>query len=503
MVRRAFVLISLGLTFFITALSFLNIYFLLLFLLIGPLIILGAYDMLQTKRSVLRNFPIIGHGRFLMEAIRPELQQYFVESNISGRPINREHRSIVYQRAKGDLQTLPFGTQRDVYAPGYEWVNHSLHPVSVPEEALRVRIGNKQCTQPYLASIFNISAISYGSISKNAVLALNGGAKIGGFSHNTGEGGLSPYHLEMGGDIVWQIGTAYFGCRTSEGFFCEKTFLEKVKNPAIKMLEIKLSQGAKPSHGGILPAQKVTPEIAQIRGVPLGQDILSPPVHSAFKDTRGLVGFIQHLRTLSGGKPVGFKICIGIPEEFLEIVTEMKKLNIYPDFITVDGGEGGTGAAPLEFSNSVGTPLAEGLSFVHNTLVQQGIRDEIKLIAAGKIMTGFQILRAMALGADVTNSARGMMLALGCIQALRCNSNHCPVGIATNDPGLMVGLNVTDKKQRVAHFQKETVKAFQEILGAMGLDHPQKIKRSHILRRVSSIKIMTYEEIYPLLCKES
>lgn len=469
----------------------------LLLVVILPLTALGIKDAFQTKRTVLRNFPVIGHGRYLMEAIRPELQQYFVESNLDGKPINREDRSIIYQRAKGALQTLPFGTQRDVYAEHHEWVEHSLYPKHVDPTSLRVTIGNESCKQPYSASLLNVSAMSYGSLSRNAILSLNGGAKLGNFYHNTGEGGISPYHLEHEADLVWQIGTGYFGCRDEHGCFNEEKFQKNSHLETVKMIEIKLSQGAKPGHGGILPKEKVSKEISEIRGVPIGKDVISPPFHSAFDGPDGLIQFIQKLRDLSGGKPIGFKLCVGSKEEFFEICKSMVKFQIYPDFITVDGSEGGTGAAPLEFANSVGTPLREGLSFIHNALVGFGIRKHIKIIAAGKVFTSFHIITMLALGADLVNSARAMMLAVGCIHALRCNSNKCPVGVATTDEGLTNGLVVKEKIPRVYNFHKDTILNLAELLGAMGLESPKGLLRKHIHRRLTQTKTTTYEGIYP------
>ena len=461
-----------------------------------PLIGLGIYDSFQTKRAILRNFPIIGHGRYLLEMIRPEINQYFVESNSDGKPFSREQRSVVYQRAKGEVDTLPFGTQMDVQAIGYEWINHSLMPKHPDPGNQRVIVGGDDCKQPYSASIFNVSAMSYGSLSQNAVLALNQGAKTGGFAHNTGEGGLSPYHLKPGGDIIWQIGTGYFSCRTKDGLFSMDEFKKRAVLPHVKMIEVKLSQGAKPGHGGILPAAKVTEEIADIRGVNMGEDVLSPPAHTAFSTPEGLLEFIAKLREASNGKPVGFKLCVGKRHEFLAIVKAMLKTKILPDFITVDGAEGGTGAAPLEFSNSVGTPLNEGLAFVHNSLVGVNLRSKIRLIAAGKITTGFHIATKVALGADMCNSARGMLFALGCIQALRCNTNTCPAGVATQDPELMRGLYVPDKALRVASFHRLTVKNFFEVIGAAGMSKPSDLKPWHILRRVAHGEVRNYAQIY-------
>lgn len=463
------------------------------------LFLLGVYDLLQTKHAVRRNFPVIGRLRYVFESIRPELQQYFVESNASGRPFSRDLRSLVYQRAKNVTDTVPFGTEKDVYEVGYEWINHSLMAKHASHDAPRVRIGGPDCKQPYDAALLNVSAMSYGSLSTNAVRALNRGAKLGKFAHNTGEGGLSPYHLEEGGDIIWQLGTGYFGCRDRQGNFEPKAFAEKAAHPNVKMIEIKLSQGAKPGHGGILPARKVTEEISQIRGVPMGEDVISPPAHGAFKTPLELCAFIAKLRDLSGGKPVGFKLCVGKRREFLAICKAMLETGITPDFITVDGGEGGTGAAPLEFSNVVGTPLTEGLVFVHNALLGVGLRDRIRIIASGRVVTGFDIAHKIAIGADLCNSARAMMFALGCIQAQKCNTNTCPTGIATQDPELVRGLVVDDKATRVASFQKNTVKAFTEILGAAGLSAPNELRPWHVHRRVSPTESKHYGEMYEYL----
>jgi glutamate synthase domain-containing protein 2 len=425
-----------------------------------------------------------------------------VESDTGGTPINRITRSVVYQRAKQQLSSTPFGTQLDIYAAGYEWINHSMNPLDlhdVKPEELRVLVGNEKCKQPYSLSIFNISAMSFGALSKNAIEALNLGAKIGKFAHNTGEGSASPYHLKHGGDLVWQIGTGYFGCRTADGKFNDEAFKEKSQAPQIKMIEIKLSQGAKPGHGGILPAAKNTEEIAHTRMVEPHTKVLSPSCHKEFHDPAGLIQFIQRLRDLSGGKPVGFKLCVGNPMEFFELCQEMKKQDNYPDFITVDGSEGGTGAAPLEFSNSIGMSLTDGIIIVSNTLMQFGLRDKIRIIAAGKILTGFDIIKTIALGADACYSARGMMLALGCIQALECNSNKCPTGVATQDPQLVVGLDIPDKSRRVANFHFHTLEAAAEILAATGLRSTKELNRSHIWRRISPTDIRTYEQLYPYI----
>ncbi len=464
-----------------------------------PIFGIGVVDVLQTKQSIRRNFPVLGHGRYLMELIRPEINQYFIESNKDGVPFDRERRSIIYQRAKKTLDTLPFGTQSDVYAQDYEWINHSLVPKKVPHDPPRVKVGGPDCKQPYMAALLNVSAMSYGSLSKNAILALNQGAKTGGFYHNTGEGGLSPYHLQPGGDLVWQIGTGYFGCRNPDGSFSAEEFRKRSNLPNVKMIEIKLSQGAKPGHGGILPASKLTQEIIEIRGVVPGKDVVSPPAHSSFSTPEGLLQFVAQLRELSNGKPIGFKLCIGKRREFLAVAKAMIKTGITPDFITVDGGEGGTGAAPIEFSNSVGTPLKEGLVFVHNTLIGIGVRDKVRIIAAGKVTTGFHMAALMALGADLCNSARAMMFALGCIQALRCNSNNCPTGVATQNPELVKGLHVPNKATRVANFQRETVHSLLEVVGAAGLRNPAELRPWHIMRRVNSTDVRNYDEIYDFI----
>lgn len=461
--------------------------------------LLGLRDSFQTRHTILRNFPILGHFRYLLEMIRPEIQQYFIENNIDGKPFNREDRSLVYQRSKGDLDTLPFGTQLDVYEPGYQWVKHSLLAKHLDPRDMRVTIGNDQCKQPYSASILNISAMSYGSLSGRAVEALNGGAQEGHFAHNTGEGGISPYHLKHGGDLIWQIGTGYFGCRNHDGTFNSEMFKENAHRPEVKMIEIKLSQGAKPGHGGMLPAEKITKEIADIRGVPMGQDVLSPPTHSTFNTPKGLLAFVKQLRELSGGKPVGFKLCIGKRREFMAICKAMIETEIYPDFIAVDGGEGGTGAAPIEFSNHIGSPGVESLVFVHNCLIGYGLRDKIKVITSGKVASAFDLLRRLCLGADVCYAARSMMLALGCIQALRCNSNHCPAGVATNNPHLEEGLVVSHKRKRVARFHEETIKSFSHMLGAMGLNHPSELRPWHLVMRTGPSETKHFGKIYKFL----
>ena len=472
---------------------------LLLFVIIGPLIIMGIVDMIQTKRSIRRNFPLLGRLRYFLEDLRPKIQQYFVESDTDGAPINRNDRSVIYQRAKKQLDTMPFGTQLDVYSEGYEWMSHSVAPIdiSLVDQHPRVMFGNKDCMQPYNASILNVSGMSFGSLSANAILALNGGARIGEFSHNTGEGGISPYHSKFEGDLVWQVGTGYFGACKGAGIFSPEVFRKNAQRRIVKMIELKVSQGAKPGHGGILPAMKNTPEIAAIRHVTAGTAVYSPPFHSAFRTPLEMIRFLHNLRELSDGKPVGFKLCVGRKSEFISICKAMVQLDCYPDFITVDGGEGGTGAAPPEFSDFVGMPLMDGLAFVANMLRGFGIREHIRIVASGKILTGFQLLRAIALGADVCCSARAMMMALGCIQALECNRNTCPTGVATQDKQLMRGLDVDDKKVRVANYHKHTVESFVELMSASGIDHPSKLNRHMINRRVFMNQVRTFEEIYP------
>ncbi|RTZ65515.1 MAG: FMN-binding glutamate synthase family protein [Aquificaceae bacterium] len=474
-----------------------------LLVLVVPLISVGIYDISQRRHSLLRNYPVIGHMRYILESIRPEVQQYFVETNTDGRPISLEFRSLVYQRAKGVRDTRPFGTQFDVYRDGYEWITHSISPHQIVEHCPRVLFGEHNCTKPYSASPLNISAMSFGALSQNAIMALNKGAKIDNFAHNTGEGGITPYHLKYGGDLIWQIGTGYFGCRTYEGTFDAALFAKNARKDIVKMIEIKLSQGAKPGHGGILPAAKVTAEIAKIRNVPIGKDVISPPGHSAFSNPIELVTFVKKLRDLSGGKPVGFKLCIGSKVEFLSLCKAMLTTGITPDFITIDGSEGGTGAAPIEMTNSVGTPLREGLVFVHNALTGCGIRDRIRLIAAGKALSAFHIVRLLALGADTVNSARAMMFALGCIQSRSCNNDHCPTGVATQNPSRFQALDVEDKAQRVANYHHAMIINLVELLAAAGMEHLEQVKPHHIQRRISGSKVKHLGEIYHFLEKEA
>lgn len=476
------------------------------FLLLSVMLLTFAlYDAFQDKHAILRNFPLIGRVRWTVEALRPYIQQYIIETDISGAPISRMFRSIVYQRAKNSRETIPFGTQLDTYQDGYEWIGHSLSAREVDDmdEDPRVTVGGPHCKKPYSASVLNISAMSFGSLSKNAILALNKGAAKGGFYHNTGEGGLTPYHLENKGDIVWQIGTGYFGCRNKDGGFDAELFKQKAQLDNVKMIEIKLSQGAKPGHGGILPAHKNTPEIAKIRGVEPGTQVDSPPRHRAFSTPLEMVDFISHLRELSGFKPVGIKLALGRKSEFIAMCKAMVEKGVTPDFITVDGGEGGTGAAPLEYTNSVGFPLREALAFVDDCLVGFDLRDKVKIIASGKIITAFQLVKNLSLGADICNSARGMMLALGCVQSLSCNTNKCPTGVATQDPKLAKGLNVEDKYERVYRFHKKTIHALMDLLSSTGHISTSELNRTHIFRRVDQCRIARYDEIFPLVKKGS
>ncbi len=493
-----FAITSLSIIALLTYINWKSIFLLLIFL---PLVIMGFYDMFQSRKTIRRNFPLLGRLRYLLESIGPEMRQYFFENDLDGKPFNRLERSLVYQRSKRETDSNPFGTQLDLYEIGYQWINHSIKaiPFSEVNNNPKIRIGSSQCEKPYDASLYNISAMSYGSLSKNAILALNSGAKQGGFYHNTGEGGLSPYHLQHGGDVVWNIGTGYFSCRNQEGGFNYDQYTKRAVLDNVKMIEIKFSQGAKPGHGGILPKEKVTDEIAAIRLVEKGKDILSPPMHSAFTTPLELMEFVKILRKGSGGKPVGIKLCIGNKSEFIAICKAMVETRTYLDFITVDGGEGGTGAAPQEYSDHVGMPLRDALAFVYDCLVGFGIKDQIKIICSGKIITGFDIIKTLSTGADLCNSARGMMFALGCIQALECHANTCPTGIATQDPALVKGLVPEQKSIRVARFQEETVKSAMELLASAGIDHPDKVDRSVVSMRVDRTKILTFAETYPEL----
>jgi len=498
--RKVFLLVSFTLLSLTGLLCYVNWKFSFLFLILIPLVLMGLYDMYQCKKTIRRNFPLLGRMRYLLEALGPGERQYFIENDTEGKPFSRLQRSLVYQRSKKQTDSMPFGTQLDVYDVGYQWINHSIKaiPFSQVNSNPRVKIGSSQCEKPYYASLFNISAMSFGSLSKNAIIALNNGAKQGGFFHNTGEGGLSPYHL-LGGDVVWNIGTGYFSCRDSEGKFSYDQFVKRATLDNVKMIEIKFSQGAKPGHGGILPKEKVTDEIAAIRLVDKGHDIISPPTHSAFKTPLELMDFVKLLRKGSGGKPIGMKICIGNKSEFIAICKAMVQSKTTLDFITVDGGEGGTGAAPQEYSDHVGMPLRDALAFVYDCLIGFDLKKDIKIICSGKIISGFDIIKTLSTGADLCNSARGMMFALGCIQALECHANTCPTGVATQDPQLTKGLVPEDKSVRVARYQHETVKAAMELMASAGIDHPDKVDRSVVSMRVDRTKIQTFEETYPEL----
>jgi glutamate synthase domain-containing protein 2 len=474
-----------------------------LVLLSGALTAVGIADVTQTKRSILRNYPILAHFRFFFESIRPEIRQYLLEEDAAPNPFSRNQRSIVYQRAKQQLDKRPFGTQLDLYAEGYEWINHSIAPAPVGSHDFRVTIGSERA-RPYSASVFNISAMSFGALSANAIRALNQGAQAGGFMHDTGEGSISRHHRpasadEPGGDLVWEIGSGYFGCRNPDGSFSEQRFTENATLVQVKMIEVKLSQGAKPGHGGVLPGAKVSAEIAEARGVPMDVDCVSPARHSAFDSPIGLLHFVDRLRTLSGGKPTGFKLAIGHPWEFFGIVKAMLQTGITPDFIVVDGGEGGTGAAPVEFTDHVGAPLQEALVMVHNTLVGTNLRDKIRIGASGKIVTAFDIVRTMALGADWCNSARGFMFALGCIQSQSCHTSKCPTGVATQDPLRQRALVVPDKAERVANFHRNTLKALAELVAAAGLTHPSQLRPHHLVRRVSANQVRLVSNLLPFL----
>ena len=459
----------------------------------------GVHDLVQQRHSILRNYPILGHLRFLFEYVRPELRQYLFESDTDGMPFSRQQRAIVYQRAKKELDKRPFGTQQDVYGAGYEWINHSLAPTQVVSHDFRVMVGGPACSRSYSMSVFNISAMSFGSLSAHAIQALNKGAKAGGFAHDTGEGSISRYHREHGGDLIWEIGSGYFGCRNADGSFCDERFVANAVDPQVKMIEIKLSQGAKPGHGGLLPGPKVTLEIAAARGVPVGVDCVSPASHSAFSTPIGLLQFVARLREASGGKPTGFKLAIGHPWEWFAIAKAMLATGITPDFIVVDGKEGGTGAAPAEFMDRIGTPMHEGLLLVHNTLVGLNLRDRVRIGAAGKIVTAFDVARAMAIGADWCNSARGFMFALGCIQSMSCHTDRCPTGVATQDQIRQRALVIPDKAERVANFHRNTLAALAELVAAAGLTHPSQIGPQHIVRRISGERIQLFSNIFPML----
>jgi glutamate synthase domain-containing protein 2 len=460
--------------------------------------LIGAYDLIQRRHSVLRNYPILGHARFIFEALRPELQQYFVERNYDGRPFDRDTRSSIYERAKGIEDEQAFGTEREVGEPGYEWLLHSTAPLDPPKELPRVRIGGPHCTQPYDMALLNVSAMSFGALSGAALTALNRGAALGGFAHDTGEGGLTDHHLQ-GGDVVWELGSGYFGARTKDGGFDAELFRDKAAHPNVRMVSLKLSQGAKPGIGGVLPGSKVTKEIASARDVPQGKTCVSPASHKVFSTPRELVRFIARMRELAGGKPTGFKLCVGARHELLAICKAMLDEGVTPDFIVVDGSEGGTGAAPMEYEDHVGTPLTEGLMMVHNALVGTGLRDRVRIGASGKVATGTDIVKRLAIGADYTNAARAMMMAVGCLQSQRCNTNQCPVGVATQDPKRIRALNVPDKTQRVHNYQQAAVKEAVRMMASMGIAHPSELTPHVLFRRIDHVQSHSYAELYEWL----
>ncbi len=464
----------------------------------GALAALGTWDVLQTRSTLRRNYPILAHFRYGLESIGPEMRQYFIESDTAEVPYSRQQRALIYQRAKAMNDTRPFGTQQDVYGNEYEWINHSVMPSEIASPDFRIRIG-AQSAQPYDASVLNVSAMSFGALSANAIRALNKGAKRGGFYHDTGEGSISMYHREHGGDLVWEIGSGYFGCRNDDGTFNAERFAQNASDPQVKMIELKLSQGAKPGHGGVLPAAKVSAEIASTRGVKQGQDCVSPARHSAFSTPIELLQFIAKMRELSGGKPAGFKLAIGHPWEWFAIAKAMQETGILPDFIVVDGGEGGTGAAPAEFIDHVGVPMHEALLLVHNTLIGLNLRDRVRIGAAGRIASAFDIARTLSMGADWCNASRGFMFALGCIQAQSCHTSRCPTGIATQDPSRWRKLDVPDKATRVHQFHHNTLKALRELLCAAGLEHPSELGPEHILRRVSAVEVRSIAALYRFL----
>jgi glutamate synthase domain-containing protein 2 len=467
---------------------------------LAALMLVGIWDLYQTRHSIQRAYPIIGHIRWMAEFVRPEIRQYLIEADEDAAPFSRSQRSLVYERAKGEAGEHPFGTLMDVYREGYEFIGHSMVPAKAADPAtFRISIGGEQCARPYSSSVFNISAMSFGSLSANAIRALNAGARRGGFSHDTGEGSISPYHREMGGDIVWEVASGYFGCRTGDGHFDPDRFAQQAGADQVKMIEIKLSQGAKPGHGGVLPAAKVTPEIAETRGVPVGQDCISPPRHSAFSTPLELMAFITRLRELAGGKPVGFKFCLGHPWEFMAVVKAMLETGVLPDFIVVDGTEGGTGAAPTEFSDHIGAPMREGLLFTHNVLVGAGLRQKMRIGVAGKIVSAFDIASVLAIGADWANAARGFMFALGCVQSVSCNTNQCPTGVATQDRLRQGALVVPDKAERVYNFHRLTLRALSDMLAAAGLEHPDDLKPHHLARRVTATEIKLFSELHTFL----
>ena len=462
-----------------------------------PLCTLGLWDIVQSRHSILRNYPLMGHFRFIFEYIRPEIRQYLIEDERDPLPFSRDQRAIVYQRAKNVSDMRPFGTVLDINGVGYGWVSHSIRPTEIHDADFRITIGGSACSQPYSASILNISGMSFGAIGMNAVLALNQGAKLGGFAQDTGEGSISDYHRQGGGDIIWQVATGYFGCRTPDGQFDPDLFAKTAAEPQVKMIELKLSQGAKPGHGGVLPKAKITPEIARTRLIDTTQDCISPARHSTFSTPIEMMQFIARLRALSGGKPVGIKLCVGHRYEFLAVIKAMLETEILPDFIVVDGGEGGTGAAPMELSDHVGLPLDEGLSFVHNVLSGANLRHRLRLGASGKMVSAFDFCRIHALGADYVMAARAFMFSLGCVQARACHTNKCPTGITTQDKLRQRALVVKDKAPRVHNYHRNTLGAIAQVVGAAGLAHPQDLRPWHIHIRSMTGAVVRGDEVYP------
>jgi len=462
--------------------------------------LLGVYEIFFSESNLRRNYPVLANIRYMLEYIRPEIQQYFIANNTEERPFSRERRNLIYRRSKSANDTLPFGTQQDILAEGYRSLNHSINATSVSKDHARVTVGNGACKQPYLASRLNISGMSFGAISSRAIEAMNKGARLGGFAQNTGEGGISDYHLAHGGDLIWQIGTGYFGCRREDGRFEADAFRQKAALDVVKMIEVKISQGAKPSHGGVLPGAKVTEEIARIRTVEIGKTVYSPACHPEFDTPIGLLEFLQRLRDLSDGKPVGFKFCLGKKSDFMAIVKAMLKTGIYPDFITIDGAEGGTGAAPVEFSNRLGTPCMEATYYVNEVLIGAGIREHIQLISSGQTASGFDMLEKLLVGANIVNVARAFMMSVGCVQAQSCNTNHCPTGVATQDPARARAINVDDKAVRVRNYQAATIHACFDLVGAMGFDNPDSPTAADLYTRYNE-GLKNFDQIYQPLIK--
>ena len=474
-----------------------------LLIVMGPAAILTVWDFFQADHTLRRNYPLISRVRWIMEDLRPFAQSYLVEGDLEGRPFSHQARSLVYARAKGDLDSHPMGTELDVYSDEYEWMSHSIVPdADIPEE-WRVDVGTSTCAKPYSASLLNISAMSFGSLSARAIEALNYGAAEGNFAHNTGEGSISKYHRRGGGDLIWELGSGYFGCRAADGGFDPARFADNAADDQVRMIELKLSQGAKPGHGGVLPGEKVTKEIAETRGVPVGQTVISPAAHSTFSTPIEMLEFLSQMREMSGGKPVGIKLCVGQPHEIMAIGKAIVQTGMHPDFITVDGAEGGTGAAPLELSNSVGMPLREGQIWIRNMLVGTGFRDRVKIAAAGKIHSGAQMAKSFAIGADWCNAARPFMFSIGCIQSMQCHTDHCPTGVATQVPWRQRGLVVEDKAPRVARFQRQTLHSLREITIAMGLQSPWQIEPKDMRERLNGARSDAIDRIYSFIEPDS